>query len=125
MSRTAKLEVAVPNPEHSLRPGMLVRLSVEVARRDDVLLAPSDALTITGEHKGGAPVYRAVVVEQGKAVERMVRLGLREGTKVEVLEGLSAGEQLVIRGQHILSHGDAVTIMENTPAPVAAPTAKE
>lgn len=125
MSRTAKLEVEVPNPEHSLRPGMLVRLSVEVSRRDGVLVAPSDALTITGEQKDGAPVYRAVVVEQGKAVERMVRLGLREGTTVELLEGLSAGEQLVIRGQHILSHGDAVEIIENTPAPVAVPTAKE
>ncbi|MCU0661689.1 MAG: efflux RND transporter periplasmic adaptor subunit [Myxococcota bacterium] len=124
MSRTAKLEVEVQNADHALRPGMLIRLSVEVARREGVVVAPSDGLTVTTEHKGDEPLYRAVVVKDGKAQERMVRVGLREGTRTEVLEGLAAGEQLIVRGQHVLVNGESVILTPNE-AKAAAPSGKE
>jgi RND family efflux transporter MFP subunit len=111
LSRTATLEVDIENADHALKPGMLVHIEVEVERLENVVWAPKDALTITIEQKDGENLYRAVVVEDGKAVERMVVVGLEDGIRVHVLKGLAAGDKLVVQGQHLLKDGDPVRIV--------------
>jgi RND family efflux transporter MFP subunit len=111
LSRTAMMEIDVNNKDHELKPGMLARVQVEVERRENAVWVPKDAVTVTAEREGEAQLYRAVVVKDGKAVERKVLLGLEDGTRVEVLKGLAAGETLVIEGQHLLTDGDPVKIV--------------
>jgi RND family efflux transporter MFP subunit len=111
LSRTASLEIDMENPDGALKPGMLARVRVEVERRDGVVWAPKDALTVTNEHRGDKSLYRAVVVEQGKAKEKLVLLGLEDGGRVEILEGLAAGETLVVSGQHLVVDGDPVRLL--------------
>jgi RND family efflux transporter MFP subunit len=115
LSRTASLEIDMANPDHALKPGMLVRVRVEVERREGVVWAPKDALTVTNERKGDASLYRAVVVENGKAAERLVLLGLEDEGRIEVTEGLRAGETLVVRGQHLVVNGDPVAVEKGAP----------
>jgi RND family efflux transporter MFP subunit len=126
LSRTASLEIDLENPEHALKPGMLARVRVEVERRDGVVWAPKDALTVTNEREGERNLFRAVVVEGGKAVERLVLLGLEDGGRVEVLRGLAAGEALIVSGQHLVVDGDPVHVLtagDGAPvAPAPAPT---
>jgi RND family efflux transporter MFP subunit len=110
LSRTATMEIDVDNPDHSLKPGMLARVQVEVEKRENAVWVPKDTVTVTTERQGEANLYRAVVVENGKAVERKVLLGLEDGNRVEVLQGLKSGEELVIEGQHLLANGDPVRI---------------
>jgi RND family efflux transporter MFP subunit len=111
LSRTASLEIDLENPDHALKPGMLARVRVEVERRDGVVWAPKDALTVTNEREGDRSLYRAVVVEGGKAVERLVLLGLEDEGRVEILKGLKAGETLVVTGQHLVVDGDPVRVL--------------
>ncbi len=118
LSRTASLEIDMANPDHALKPGMLVRVRVEVERREGVVWAPKDALTVTNERQGDASLYRAVVVANGKTVERLLRLGLEDGNRAEVLEGLEAGEALVVRGQHLVVNGDPVAVEKDAPRDV-------
>ena len=108
VSRTASLEIDLHNADHELRPGLLVRARVLVEHREGVPLVQKSVLTVTSEQRGGVSLYRAVVSEGGVARERLVLIGLEEGEQVEVLEGLSPGEQLVVEGQHLLADGDPI-----------------
>jgi hypothetical protein len=53
-------------------------------------------------------------VEDGKAVERMVVVGLEDSARIQVIEGLAAGDKLVVQGQHLLTDGDPVRIVGTT-----------
>lgn len=108
LSRTATMEVDLVNKDHSLKPGMLARIRVQVEQRENVVVAPKSALTVTGERKGDKTLFRAVVANGDKAEERRVVLGLEEGDLVEVVEGLAAGDRLIVKGQHMLADGDTI-----------------
>ena len=110
LSRTATLEIDLDNPDHRLKPGMLARVEVEVERHENVVWAPKDALTVTPRRRGEDQVFRGIVAEGSVAHEREVILGLEDGNRVEVLSGLKAGDQLVVRGQHLLADGDPMKL---------------
>lgn len=112
LSRTAAVEVDIDNGGHELKPGMLARIEIEVERRENAVWVPKEGITVTTKRRGDASIYRAVVVKGNKAVERDVVIGLEDELKVEVLEGLKAGEALVIEGQHLLSTGDSVRVVK-------------
>ncbi len=129
ISRTSVMEIDLDNPNHMLKPGMLARIQVEVERRENAVSVPKDALTVTANQKGDDNFYRAVIIEQGKAVEREVLLGLSDGAMVEIRQGLTAGELLVTEGQHLLTQGDPVrtvappqTTVDSGGDPPAAPS---
>ncbi|MFH1132664.1 MAG: efflux RND transporter periplasmic adaptor subunit [Pseudomonadota bacterium] len=110
-TRTARITVFAENKERLLMPGMLARVQLELERRENVVVVPYSSLIIeTGT--GGEVAYRVFVVEQNKAVERSVSLGIVQGGKVEIREGLAFGETLVTRGQHLLKKERAVEITE-------------
>lgn len=102
LTRSVRVEVALPNPEGWLRPGMFVRAELVVERRDQVLVLPRAALL----ERGNRPV--AFVLEGSRVVQRELRLGLGTERVVEVRTGLKAGEQVVVRGHETLSDGSQV-----------------
>ncbi len=120
-TRTNTVEVTLPNPRGDdgvrlLKPGMYGVASLVVSVRDDVAVAPESALLIDNKllasQTEGQNLRKAFVVdENGVAHERTVNLGARQGTSWEVLEGLAAGETIVLRGQHGLKDGVKVRIM--------------
>ncbi len=111
LSRTATMEIDLDNADHKLKPGMLARVELEVERHGNVVWAPKDALTVTPKRRGEEQIFRGIVVEGGVAHEREVIIGLEDGNRVEVLDGLKAGDQLVVKGQHLLADGDPVKLV--------------
>ncbi|MFQ5703448.1 MAG: efflux RND transporter periplasmic adaptor subunit [Gemmatimonadales bacterium] len=89
-TRTLKARIAVRNKGNRLKPGFYatVRLSANVA--DSALAIPASAIIRTGERE-----LVFVVQPSGMLEPRDVRLGLRAGKWVQVLEGLQPGERLV------------------------------
>lgn len=81
----------VPNPEDRLRINMTAQSSIVLARVEKALTLPSAAL---GARAGGDR-YRVRVLEQGRVAERVVRIGLNNRVRAQVLEGLKEGEQVV------------------------------
>lgn len=84
---TVEVRVRVPEPPAYLRQDMTVSIDVEVGRREDALSLPLDALR--NPRAGAAEV---LAVREGRVERLSLRIGLRGLGRVEVLEGLAAGE---------------------------------
>jgi hypothetical protein len=59
----------------------------------------------------------AFIVKDGHAVERRVSVGAGKGDLVQVLDGLNAGDRLVVVGQHKLADKEPVKVQEVLPLP--------
>lgn len=83
-----------------LREDMTLSVEVETARRDSALVLPLAALRPTSEGATAAAPDRAevLVAVQGRAQRRRVRLGLRTLDAAEVLDGLAAGDVVLLGG---------------------------
>ncbi|HSW14142.1 MAG TPA: efflux RND transporter periplasmic adaptor subunit [Solimonas sp.] len=112
-TRSIGLRARLSNPEGRLRPGLFARLRLQTSSEANVVVIPEQAIFPRGEQQF---VY---VVANGVAQEREVRLGLREPGRAEVVEGLRAGEVLVVSGLQKLSPGANVV-----PAAAQAPVAR-
>lgn len=89
-SRTMSIEAEVANPAGLLRPGAFANAEVVTEAKDRAILVPASAVI------SFAGVEKVFVVKDGKAVERRVTTGRRATSQVEVLKGLTAGEQVVV-----------------------------
>lgn len=85
-----------------LRSGMSALVEIERPRRAPVLLLPSAALVRRGEKPA------AFVAKEGKIEIRYPLIGTRQGTRVEVLQGLSEGELVLVSGMSKLKNGSPV-----------------
>lgn len=95
-TRTLRLRLVFQNPNLKLRPGMYGDVVIETGRTEG-LLVPSESVVDTGEVQ-----YAFVAREGGRFEPRKVRLGMRSGTNVEVLDGLSEGETVVTTANFLI-----------------------
>lgn len=98
------LTIVLPNPDGTLRPGMVAEVRIPVEQLQSALAVPADALL---QRNGEAVVF---VVIEGKAVERVVTTGLSDGIYTAVTSGLVAGDQAITSGQHFVADGMTVQI---------------
>lgn len=105
--RSVDCKALVRNPSDTLKPGFSGRVKIVLEQRGDAILVPVTAVLPT---ERGFVTY---VVEGGKAKERPVRLGVRTlDDRVEILDGLTEGEVLVIRGGSVLQDGREVEVVK-------------
>jgi membrane fusion protein (multidrug efflux system) len=105
MTRTLRVKGTLPNPGTRLRPGLFARADLGVARREAVLMIPEEAVL---QRSDGAVVFRSV---EGTRVQRLViKTGVVKDGRVEVVEGLSPGDKVVIRGHMALIDGSVVSV---------------
>jgi RND family efflux transporter MFP subunit len=104
-NRTLPVEAAVSNRGGALRPGMFAAADIIVERNDRAVMIPADAVVTF------AGVQKVLTLEDGKAREQRVRTGRRVGDRVEILEGVSAGEVVIVKP------GDVVDGVPVKPAP--------
>lgn len=94
-TRTLPLIFEVPNPNRQLRAGMFVRAQVFIATTQRGIVIPLSSVV----DEDGQPV--AYVELEGELFERRpLKLGTRQGDRVQVLEGLAAGDRVVTRGAY-------------------------
>lgn len=106
-SRSAKVVAEVPNVDGLLKGGLYVKGRIVVSARSGVLQVPREALLNWNVVEHTADVF---AVRNGLAEKRAIRTGSANGALVEIVSGLSPGEQVVTRGGFALRHGDRVTI---------------
>jgi RND family efflux transporter MFP subunit len=99
-ARTAKVRVEVANPAGALRLGMFVGVNFTVpSTAGAVVVVPRAAIQSIGSR---SVVYVKVEGEEGRFVERAVRVGATVGDAVEVIDGLKLGERVVNEGSFFM-----------------------
>ena len=96
-TRTVAVRIEIANPEGLLKPAMFANVEIPVAGKGEVLTVPSSAVIDSGT--------RQIVLVQlapGRFDPRVVKLGSRGENYVEVLEGVAAGEEVVISANFLI-----------------------
>jgi HlyD family secretion protein len=103
-TRTAPIEVEIPNPDFRLRPGMYARVRVVTDTTKNALVVPSNAVVDLGGRRG------VFVPLNSQAVFRTIQIGAEQQDAIEVLGGLDEGEQVITTGAGALRDGDRVLL---------------
>jgi membrane fusion protein (multidrug efflux system) len=110
-ARTFPVRIKIPNPDGTIKPGMLGRSNLPIGDHRRAILVPKDALVLSGAEK---VVYLAV---NQKARLVPVETGTAHGPFIEVKGDLKAGQKVVVRGNERLRPGQPVQIISETPPP--------
>ena len=104
-TRTFGVEITIPNGKERLRPGMYARATFSMGERENVMI-PDQAL----QKQTGSSERYVYVIKDGVAEYRLVKDGRRVGDKIEILEGLTAGEQVATTSFTRLISGKKVEV---------------
>jgi membrane fusion protein (multidrug efflux system) len=109
--RSVGVRACIDNRRMQLRPGMFARVATVFAQKDKALVIPEEAIVPQG---GRQFVIRLIDGSEGKVSQRVeVKVGSRSPGKVEIVEGLAAGETVVVAGQQrVQRDGMAVRVIE-------------
>jgi RND family efflux transporter MFP subunit len=106
-----KMEITFPNPGNLLRPGQFGKVRTTVETKKAALVIPQEAVN---ELQGNQVVM--VVDQTNKAGMRPVKMGERLGALWEVVDGLKAGDKVIVQGMQKTPPGAPVVVKEWTPA---------
>ena len=112
-TRSVPIYIALDNRDPSVRAGLFAQGVLAIERRTGVLAIPSGAV-----RDAGARTF-VYAIDGDKLIERDIKLGLRdetgaEGSRIEVVSGLSAGDRIVATNLGSLRAGSSVRILAAT-----------
>lgn len=103
---TYPVTVRISDPTSKLKAGMFAEIHLSSENRENVIVVPSGAV-VTKEGQ------TCVFIMDGKKVKQIpVKVGIDNGTIVEITEGLKGGESLVVKGQNYVDNGDKVNVVK-------------
>ncbi len=104
-TRQARVELKIDNPGERLKPGMFIRATVVLERRDRSVIIPEQALVKRSDRTG---IF--VVSEDGRSVRwQEVEVGIQDGERVQI-NNLRLTGRVVTLGQQLLEDGSAIFI---------------
>jgi len=107
-TRAAEIEIIIPNRQSLLKAGMFVRAAV-VLRNVQSMAIPRESL-VTRENQQGV-----FVIEEGKAHYVPVQIGVSQQGRIQVLDGVEEGREVVAAGSQFLNEGDPVRLPGERP----------
>ncbi len=107
-TRTMRVDVQAANPEEweRVKPGMYARAQLIIANKPNAIVVPSQAV-----HKQRDGARYVWTVKDGKAAKTPVVPGVRDRDRQELLEGLSDGDVIVLRGHEKVKDGGDVQLV--------------
>ena len=105
LSRTAPVEIILSNPEHLLKPGMFAQTKIFIGDKKDIILIPAHSITDQGQNK------KVFVVNEGKAMSRTLETGITKDGWVEIKNGLSENDSLIVAGQYLVKENEPVKVI--------------
>jgi membrane fusion protein (multidrug efflux system) len=110
-TRTLRVKARIANPDGRLRPGLFARTDLGIAEREGALLVAEEAVL---QRADGEVVF--VATSDNTARRVVVKTGLQREGMVEIVEGLGAGDEVVVSGHAALVDGSPIA---RTGAPAA------
>jgi HlyD family secretion protein len=100
--------IAFDSDTEGLIAGFDIDADIEIAYAENTLILPIEALNYNSDNE--AFVY---VIENGVAVERMIETGIQSNADIEVTEGLSSGDNVILSPNEEITDGTEVEIQED------------
>ncbi|HYW73044.1 MAG TPA: efflux RND transporter periplasmic adaptor subunit [Pyrinomonadaceae bacterium] len=95
-SRTVKVRTEVPNPDGRLKPDMFANVEIITDVNSTAVSVPQSAVL---EDNGKSIVF---VADGNNYKQRQVQLGIKNGDRVEIVDGLNSGDRVVTKGNYLL-----------------------
>jgi RND family efflux transporter MFP subunit len=103
-TRTAQIEVEIPNPGYRLKPGMYAHIDVTTENRPNALVVPRNAVVDLDGKRG-------VFVAQDQVVAfRVIEVGIENAERVEIVSGATEQDRVVTTGAGALRDGDRILL---------------
>jgi len=103
-TRTASVEIEIPNTQYRLKPGMYARVGIVIDSHPNAIVVPTNAVVDINGTRG---VYLAV---NNVAQFRPVKTGIENNTRTEILDGVVDGDRVVTTGAPALRNGDPIVL---------------
>jgi len=103
-TRTMLVEIDIPNPDHVLQPGTFAEATLVLRNKPNALVLPSSALVANGG------IQSVFVADRERARLVPIRTGISDGRWMEVVEGLSGNEEVVVVGKSGLAEGTPLRV---------------
>ena len=103
ISKTFKVEVKIPNPETKIKSGIYATVRIETFRKDNCLILPVKAL-MTDNNASFVVLY-----VKGKSQYQNVKVGAKNESVFEILEGLTENQEVVVEGNYDLKDNALIT----------------
>ncbi len=128
LARLYDLDVVIENPDHEILPGMFGRIEIIKQKAENTLSVPLFSVIATGNDKLVyiaqknkhydllSAAFDAWGINQtpprDRAERRVVKTGLQEGWMVQITEGLSEGDEVIVSGQRNMSEQQKIKIIK-------------
>lgn len=99
------VKIYIKNKGDTIKPGMFANVEIPLEMKNNVLSVPSQSVLIKDEKN---LVY---IVEDEKAVEKEIQMGLDTGREIEILEGLKENDMVITKGHNYVKNGEAVKVV--------------
>lgn len=112
-TNTVAVRVRLPNPGGELKAGLYANARIAVEVHADALVVPETALIVEGDD-----AFVFVVNGRNTVQKRPIKVGIREGGRAEIIEGIKENEQVVTAGAFGLSDGAKIKTRDEGGAPL-------
>jgi RND family efflux transporter MFP subunit len=103
-NRTLMIEAEVPNDQGALRPGSFAKANIIVESSQRIVTVPQDAIV------NFAGIEKVLSVAKNVAVEKRVRTGRHIADRVEIVEGIAAGDEVIVKPGNLVA-GEPVQVV--------------
>lgn len=125
--RSVSVRACIDNRAMGLRPGMFARVTAVFGERERALVVPEEAIVPQGQRQFVIKVVDGTVKDSKISQRTEVQVGMRRPGRVEIIEGLSEGDVVIVAGQQrVQKDGSMVKVMalgKPGTSPGAAPAA--
>ena len=103
-TRSLAIRALVKNPDQALLPGAFAKVKVVLGKNEKAIMIPNNIIIPQGRNK---IVY---IYKAGKSIQTNITTGVRDSTRVQVLEGLNIGDTVITSGLLFLKPGADVKL---------------
>jgi RND family efflux transporter MFP subunit len=108
IAHTYKIKITLPNPDKSIKPGMICEARIPIASTLSAVIVPNAAVRV--DEQGKTFVF-SINESQGTAIRKVVETGRLMDDGIEIRSGLTTGDRVVVAGQQKLVDNSPIQVM--------------
>lgn len=110
-NRTFKIQIDVPNKDKTIKPNLTARLKINDYSKENAILIPQSIISDNAD--GEQYIFVLQDKNEAKAIAKqvLIKTGKTQGDKIEVLEGLKDGDEIIKEGARSVKDGQTVKII--------------